>query len=276
MATCPASSPCAYSYGILALAGVAALLVVVFRGVTHLLIPLYAVGVFIDFTISQSGMVRHWLRERSPGWRRRLSINAFGAILTGVVAIVVMAVKFTDGAWLVLVLIPIMVALMSFVFRQYEGQAEELHVRDDGVLAAPRREQRVVIPVNGINRAVIQAINFGRAFGTDLRAVYVTDDMDKAEELRRRWTRQLPDVALVIVESPYRAVISPVVAYLDVLDQAWPPDREAPMTIVVLPEYVARHWWDRMLYNQTAKRLKSALVGREHTVIADVPYRSGH
>jgi len=266
----------AYSYGILALAGMASLLVVLFRGETHLLIPLYAVGVFIDFTISQTGMVRHWLRERSPGWRRRLSINAFGATLTGLVAIVVMAVKFVDGAWLVLVLIPIMVALMSFVFRQYEGQAEELHVRDDGVLPAPHREQRVVIPVNGINRAVIQAVNFGRAFGTDLRAVYVTDDMDKAEELRRRWTRQLPDVALVIVESPYRAVISPVVAYLDVLDQAWPPDREAPMTIVVLPEYVARHWWDRMLYNQTAKRLKSALVGREHTVIADVPYRRGH
>ena len=91
-----------------------------------------------------------------------------------------------------------------------------------------------------------------------------------------RWERQLPDVPLVIVESPYRAVISPVVAYLDILDQAWPPDKEAPITIVVLPEYVARHWWDRLLYNQTAKRLKAALVGREHTVIADVPYRRGH
>lgn len=266
----------AYSYGILVLGGVAALLVIGFGAVTHLLIPLYAVGVFIDFTISQSGMVRHWLRERSPGWRRRLSINAFGAALTGAVAIVVTTVKFTSGAWLVLVLIPILVLIMSFIFRQYEGQAEELHVRDDGVLPGPHREQRVVVPVNGINRAVIQAINFGRAFGTDLRAVYVTDDMDKAEALRLRWNRQLPDVPLVIVESPFRAVISPVVAYLDVLDQAWPPDREAPITIVVLPEYVARHWWDRLLYNQTAKRLKAALVGREHTVIADVPYRRGH
>jgi amino acid transporter len=266
----------AYSYGILVLGGVAALLVIGFGAVTHLLIPLYAVGVFIDFTISQSGMVRHWLRERSPGWRRRLSINAFGAALTGAVAIVVTTVKFTSGAWLVLVLIPILVLIMSFIFRQYEGQADELHVRDDGVLPGPHREQRVVVPVNGINRAVVQAINFGRAFGTDLRAVYVTDDMDKAEALRLRWNRQLPDVPLVIVESPFRAVISPVVAYLDVLDQAWPPDREAPITIVVLPEYVARHWWDRLLYNQTAKRLKAALVGREHTVIADVPYRRGH
>jgi amino acid transporter len=266
----------AYSYGILVLGGVAALLVIGSGAVTHYLIPLYAVGVFIDFTISQTGMVRHWLRERGPGWRRRLSINAFGAILTGAVAIVVTTVKFMDGAWLVLVLIPILVLIMSFIHRQYEAQAEELHVRDEGVLPGPHREQRVVVPVNGINRAVIQAINFGRAFGADLRAVYVTDDMDAAEALRRRWSRQLPDVPLVVVESPYRAVISPVVAYLDILDQAWPPDREAPITIVVLPEYVARHWWDRLLYNQTAKRLKAALVGREHTVIADVPYRRGH
>jgi hypothetical protein len=165
---------------------------------------------------------------------------------------------------------------MSFIHRQYAHQEEELKVRDDGVLPGPHREQRVVIPVNGINRAVVQAINFGRALTRDLRAVYVTDDLDAADALRVRWERQLPDVPLVIVESPYRAVISPVVAYLDILDQAWPPDKEAPLTIVVLPEYVARHWWDRLLYNQTAKRLKSALVGREHTVIADVPYRRGH
>jgi amino acid transporter len=263
----------AFSYGILVLAGVAAALIWYFKGETHALIPLYAVGVFIDFTISQSGMIRHWLRERSPGWRRRLSINAFGAALTATVAVIVTAVKFFQGAWLVLVLIPVLVALMSFIHRQYEGQEAELRVRDDGPLPGPHREQRVIIPVNGINRAVVQAVNFGRALTRDLRAVYVTDDLEAADALRTRWERQLPDVPLVIVESPFRAVISPVVAYLDILDQAWPPDKEAPLTIVVLPEYVARHWWDRLLYNQTAKRLKSALVGREHTVIADVPYR---
>jgi amino acid transporter len=266
----------AFSYGIIVLATLSASLIVVFGGSTHLLIPLYAVGVFIDFTISQTGMIRHWLRERSPGWRRRLAINAFGAALTAVVAVIVTAVKFFDGAWLVLVLIPILVGMMSFISRQYEQQETELAVRDTGVLPGPHREQRVIVPVNGINRAVVQAVNFGRALAPDIRAVYVTDDLDAAEAIRNRWQRQLPDVPLVIVESPYRAVISPVVAYLDVLDQAWPPDKEAPLTIVVLPEYVARNWWDRLLYNQTAKRLKAALVGREHTVIADVPYRRGH
>ena len=266
----------AFSYGIIILATLAAALIVYFEGSTHALIPLYAVGVFIDFTISQTGMIRHWLREKSPGYRRRLAINAFGAILTGVVAVIVTAVKFFDGAWLILVLIPILVAIMSFIFRQYEGQERELEVRDTGVLPGPHREQRVVVPVNGINRAVVQALNFGRALTRDVRGVYVTDDLDAADALRARWERQLPDIPLVIVESPFRAVISPFLAYLDILDQSWPPDKEAPITIVVLPEYVARHWWDRLLYNQTAKRLKAELVGREHTVIADVPYRRGH
>jgi amino acid transporter len=266
----------AFSYGIIVLATLAAALIVIFRGSTHLLIPLYAVGVFIDFTISQTGMIRHWLRERSPGWRRRLAINAFGAALTAIVAVIVTAVKFFDGAWLVLLLIPILVAMMSFIHRQYEGQARELEVPDTGVIPGPHREQRVIVPVNGINRAVVQAVNFGRTMSRDIRAVYVTDDLDVADTLRRRWERQLPEVPLVIVESPFRAVISPIVAYLDILDQAWPPDKEAPVSIVVLPEYVARSWWDRLLYNQTAKRLKAELVGRDHTVIADVPYRRGH
>ena len=263
----------AFSTGIVLLGLVSASLVVAAGGKTHALIPLYAVGVFIDFTISQAGMIRHWLRTRDPGWRQRLAINAVGCLATGIVAIVVTTVKFADGAWVVIVLIPVLVAMMLFVRREYTSQERELHVRDDFVVDAPHREQRVVIPINGINRAVIQAVIFGRTMSTDIRAVYVTEDPEAGEALRKRWDRQVPGVPLVIVESPYRAVISPVIAYLDVLDQAWPPDKESPVTIVVLPEYVARHWWDRMLYNQTAKRLKAALLGRKNTVIADVPYR---
>ncbi len=265
----------AFNYGIVVLALIAASLIVIFHGETHLLIPLYAVGVFIDFTISQSGMIRHWLRERPPGYRRRLAINAFGCLLTAVVAVVVTSAKFFDGAYLVILLIPVLVTGMLFIRREYDGQAAELHVRDDGPIAGPHRHQRAVIPVNGVNRAVVQAVNFARTLTRDLRAVYVTDDSEDAEALRIRWERQLPDVELVIVESPYRALVGPFVAFLDVLDRSWPTDREAPITIVVLPEYVAKHWWDRILYNQGARRLKGALIGREHTVIADVPYRRG-
>lgn len=266
----------AFSTGILLLGLVAALVVTGGGGSTHALIPLYAVGVFIDFTISQSGMVRHWLRTRDEGWRQRLTINLVGAVLTGVIALVVTSVKFTAGAYLVVLLIPVLVAGMLFIRRQYDGQARELHVREDLVFDRPHREQRVVIPVNGINRSVIQAVMFGRSLVKDpsmLQAVYVTTDREAAEELRARWERQLPGVPLVVVESPYRALVGPMITYLEVLDRAWPPDKEAPTTIVVLPEYVARHWWDRLLYNQMAKRLKAALVGREHLVIADVPYR---
>ncbi|MDH5244034.1 MAG: APC family permease [Chloroflexota bacterium] len=263
----------AFSMGIVLLGLISASLVVVAGGRTHALIPLYAVGVFIDFTISQAGMIRHWLRTRDPGWPYRLIVNAVGCVATGVVAIVVTSVKFVDGAWFVIVLIPILVAMMLFIRREYDDQAQELLVREDAIIGGPHRDQRVVVPVNGINRAVIQAVNFGRTMSADLRAVFVTEDPELGDSFRERWERQVPGVPLVVVQSPYRAVISPVIAYLDVLDQAWPPDKELPITIVVLPEYVARHWWERLLYNQTAKRLKAAIVGREHTVIADVPYR---
>jgi amino acid transporter len=265
----------AFSYGIVMLAVVASSLIFIFNGETHALIPLYAVGVFIDFTISQAGMIRHWLRERPPGWQRRLAINAFGCVLTAVVMVVVTLAKAPES-FIVLLLVPCLVTLMIFIRRQYEGQVRELHVRDDLVFAGPHREQRVVVPVNGINRTVVQAMTFARSIASDVRAVYVTEDSEEGEQLRRRWERQLPGVPLVIVESPYRAIVEPIVAYLDVLADSWPPDREAPVTIVVLPEYVAKHWWDRLLYNQTAKRLKAAIVGREHTVIADVPYRRDH
>ena len=164
---------------------------------------------------------------------------------------------------------------MRLIHREYDDFTKDLDVPEDVIMTGPHREQRVVIPVNGINRSVVQAVNFGRTLAPDLRAVYVTDDVEVGHALRRRWDRQMPGVPLVVVESPYRTIVGPMNAYLDVLDLAWPPDKEAPITIVVLPEYVARHWWERLLYNQTAKRLKAALIDREHTVVADVPYRRG-
>ena len=267
----------AFSYGIISLSVIAAALIVAFHGETHLLIPMYAIGVFIDFTISQGGMIRHWLRERPGGWQRRLAINALGCALTAIVAVVVTYAK-APTSLIVLAIIPMLVLLMAGIRRQYAGQVEELRVRDDMVFDGPHRTQRAIIPINGINRAVVQAVNFARGLSRDVRAVYVTEDAEEGERLRRQWARQVPGVPLVIVESPFRAVVSPIVAYLDVLeatDHAAPED-DIPITIVVLPEYVAKHWWDRVLYNQTARRLKAALVGRDHTVIADVPYRREH
>lgn len=266
----------AYSYGIIVLALAAAIFVVIFDGSVYGLIPMYSVGIFASFTLSQSGMVRHWLEARGAGWRGKLTVNLVGAAVTGVVAVVITASKFGRGAWIVLIAVPLITTLMLFIHRQYRQQAAELAVGDGVPIARTVRAQRVVVPISGINRAVVQAVDFGRAIATDVRAVYVTDDPEDGDRLREQWRRRFPDVPLVIVESPYRALVGPVVAYLDVLDLAWPPDKEHPTTVVVLPEYVARRWYDRLLYNQSARRLKAALVGREHTVIADVPYRREH
>jgi amino acid transporter len=262
-----------YSWGVVLLAGLAAGLLVIFGGTTTLLIPLYAVGVFVCFSLSQAGMVRHWLRLRGPGWRWRLVVNGFGALLTTIVLVIVVSEKFVAGAYLVVILIPVLVAAMVFIERQYRHSARRLEIRPEAVIPTPHREERVVIPVAGLDRSVVQAINVGRSISQDLRAVLVSDRPDEAAALRARWERQLSNVPLVIVESPYRALVGPLVAYLDVLDRSWPPDRAAPITFVVLPEYVAPSWWERALYNQTVDRLRRALLGRPHTVVVNVPYR---
>ncbi len=263
----------AFSWGIILLAAIAAGLLKLFEGDVHALIPLYSVGVFVCFTLSQAGMVKHWYRERSSGWGWRAAINAVGAVLTGIVLVVVASVKFRDGAWLVVILIPTLVLIMLFIHRQYARSARELSVRPDFVAQAPAREERVIIPVPGINRAVIQAVNVGRSFSDDIRAVFIFEDADAVERVRTNWERQVPGVPLVVIESPFRALAGPLIAYLDVLDTGWPDDKPAPVTFVVIPEYVAKSWWERVLYNQSARRLRTKLLGRPHTVVVNVPYR---
>jgi amino acid transporter len=263
----------AFSWGIIVLAAVAIGMLALFKADTHALIPLYSVGVFICFTLSQTGMVVHWRKERSSGWAWRSVVNGFGAILTGVVFLVVATEKFTDGAWMVLLFIPLLIGMMLFVSHQYVSSARALEMRAGAAVPQPHRHNRVIIPTPGVNRAVIQALNVARSITTDIRAVYISDDPEGTEVIRERWAQAVPDVPLVVVESPYRALIAPLVAYLDVLDRSWTDDKEAPITFVVIPEYVARSWWERMLYNQAAKQLRATLVGRPHTVVITVPYR---
>jgi amino acid transporter len=263
----------AYSWGIVLLAAIAFGLLWAFKGDTHALIPLYSVGVFLCFTLSQLGMVKHWRRVKEAGWRWRLAVNATGGILTAVVLGIVVFEKFQAGAYLVVILVPVLVAMMLFINRQYARSAHELQVDPALVVAPPHREERVVVPISGLDRAAVQAINVGRAIDDDIRAVYISTDPEGAAEVREAFERQVPGVPLVVVESPYRALSGPLLAYLDVLDSAWPPDKPDPITFVVIPEYVARSWWERILYNQSAKRLRKSLLGRRHTVIVNVPYR---
>jgi hypothetical protein len=259
----------AFNSGIVALAAIAIVVVVAFKGRVEALIPLYAIGVFTAFTLSQAGMVRHWLAEREEGWRRSAVINGVGAVATGIVAVVFAIAKFGLGAWVVIIIVPILVIAMLLIHREYASAEQELHVREDSVISRPTRRQRVIVPMQDMRRDVVQAIKFGLTLSDDVIVVHVTDDLVAAEQLRERFHRQVPDVELVIVESPYRELVQPLIRYLEVTSARHADE----VTIVLVPERVITHWWERLLYNQNAHRIRDALTGHPGILVADVPFR---
>ena len=259
----------AFNAGIVALAAIAIAVAVAFRGRVEALIPLYAIGVFTAFTLSQAGMVRHWLSERSEGWRRSAIINGVGAIATGIVMVVFAIAKFALGAWLVIVIVPILVGVMLLIRREYAAAENDLFVRPEAAIGRPRRRQRVIVPLQEMRRDVVQAIKFGLTMSDDVVAVHVTDDAEHAADLRRRFAKQVEGVDLVVLESPYRELVQPLIRYLEMVAA-----RDADVvTIVLVPERIARHWWERFLYNQNAHRIRDALTGHPGILVADVPFR---
>ena len=259
----------AFSIGIIVLSILSALLIVAFSGSVTNLIPLYTIGVFVAFTLSQSGMVRHWwkLRARENGWQVRAAFNGVGAVATFVVAIVVGVAKFALGAWIILLLIPMLIAVMWGISRHYRS------IRDAFVLERPdmplqTMKPRVIVPVSRLDRATLYALAFARSMGQDVLAVHVADGPEEAAQMRLRWVRWGGDVPLAIVESPYRVLIAPLVAYIDALGRQDPKRT----IVVVLPEFVPRHFWEFLLHNQSALRLKLRLFFRRNTIVADVPY----
>jgi amino acid transporter len=260
----------AYSVGIGVLALIAVILLWAFQGSVTNLIPLYTVGVFVAFTLSQSGMVRHWWRVRDEhrGWRWRAALNATGAAATGLVAIFAGVSKFALGAWVVLILVPGLVIMMAAIRRHYDGVEAALAVDWSRAALGPLRPPRVLVPVARLDRAALSALRYARSISTDVTAVHVTDDQAEAADIKRRWRIGEPDVDLVILESPYRALVAPLLTYIDALDAQ---DPERPTT-VVLSEFVPRHLWEHLLHNQAALRLKLRLFFRRNTVVVDVPY----
>ncbi len=259
----------AFNSGIVALALVSIFLVVAFNGSTDRLIGLYAIGVFTSFTLSQSGMVRHWFSGRGPGWRRSAVINGIGAVVTAIVVVVIAISKFDQGVWMIIIVVPILIAMMLFIKHEYDQEEVGLEVQPDVVFGPPHRRQRVVVSAQAMSRAVVQAVKVGETMGEEVQLVHVTLDPAEGEHFRERVERQLPGVRVVLVESPYRALVRPFVRYLEV-SQAEDPGR---LTIVLLPEHLPRHWWDRILYNQNVHRIRAALVGRKDFVVLDTPYR---
>jgi amino acid transporter len=259
----------AFSAGIVVLALIAIVVLVAFGGRVEALIPLYAIGVFTSITLSQAGMVRHWRRDRGEGWRTSAVINGVGAVATGIVTVIFAIAKFALGAWLIVLVIPTLVAVMLGIHRLYGQRRTEAGVAPSAIIGPPRRHQRVVVPVPEITRDVVQALKFARTMSDDVSAVHVTDDVDAGAGLRARFQRQLPGVRFVIVESPYRQLVRPFVRYLE--DAAARAGDD--LIVVLLPEYVARHWWERFLYNENARRIRAALLGRPNVLVAEVPYR---
>src|SRR3990170_1371717 len=258
----------AFTTGIIALAGMAGVLIIGFNASVSGLIPLYTLGVFIAFTLSQGGMLVRWWRRHEPGWRPGLVINGLGALTTAVVALVVGSSNFFQGAWLGMGLGPLLMLLLLGIRRHYRHMERALaldRIPEAGEVSAP---PIVIVPIARLDRPARQAIAFANSISSSAVAVHVTNDPDEADAMRERWPDWAGSTELVVVESPYRALIGPLLAYMDALQRQAP---ERPI-LVVLSEFVPRHWWENLLHNQTALRLKLRLFSRRNTIVADVPY----
>lgn len=261
-----------FSNAILVLAALASLLVLMFQGDTHLLIPLYAIGVFISFTLNQSGMVIHWWQTRDKGWLHGLLINGFGALLTGMVLLVLAAMKFASGAWMVVIAIPVLLLVFSAIRNHYRAVAEALTLdsldMDQDAKPLPTVRNIVVFPIGAVHRAILPALEYARAIGTSVEAVHVAVDEAAAQTAQVRWEKLDTGIPLTIIPSPYRAVVRPLVDYIKEVASAFPSDH----VTVVIPEFVPRYLWQQLLHNQTALFLKLALLFQRRVVVTSVPY----
>jgi amino acid transporter len=260
----------AFSNGILILGLCAALLLVIFRGDTHALIPLYAVGVFISFTLSQSGMVHHWLDEKTRGWKKALAINLTGAVATGVATVVLAVTKFTHGAWVVVLLIPLLIVMFRRIrwhYRMADWQLS-LSMYDRPKTSPPNVW---VMPISGVNRAVIVALDYARQRCNDLRAVYVDMDQDETLKVKEDWGKWGAGVPLIILSSPYRTFLGPLLDYIESVRQEHP----GGWVTVVLAEVIPAKWWQNLLHNQRALLIKAALLFKFRVIVIDVPYHLG-
>ncbi len=253
-----------FSNGILFLGVVASLLVIAFEGKVHRLIPLYAVGVFLSFTLSQAGMVVHWWRHREPGWRRHMVLNAVGATATSVALLDIASVKFLHGAWIVVIAIPLFVYAFRRVRFHYFILGTELSVA--GYEKPRPRRNTVVVPVAGINKVVLAAIEYAHSISQDVIALRVNLDHADRRELERQWQEWAKDTPLVVLNSPYRSILRPVLQFVDEISRLRPDD----VITVVLPEFVPARWWHELMHNQTGLLLRSALLFKPRVIVTSV------
>jgi amino acid transporter len=258
-----------FSNGIVILAALSMLLLMVFDGRTHALIPLYAVGVFLSFTLSQAGMVRHWLNLPGQYKPHHILLNGLGALTTGVVTVVIAVSKFSHGAWMVIVLIPLIVLGLLKIHQHYAEVAAQL------TLSGARRprigKNPVVVLVAGLHKGTVEALEYARSISPNVTALTVDLDPTQTTKLRLKWAEWEPEVPLVVLESPYRSILRPLLEYIDRMEK----QGEGRYLTVVVPEFIPKHWWQHFLHNQTALLVKAALLFRPGKVSVSVPYHLG-
>jgi amino acid transporter len=256
----------AFSNGIIGLSLFASVLLVVYSGDTHSLIPLYMIGVFVSFTLSQAGMVVHWRKLRGPGWKTSAAINGFGAVVTGIVLVVVAITKTREGAWIILLLIPIHVLLFRASRRHYDEVARQLSL--DGFTNGTKHRNIVLVPMSGVHRAVVQALDYAKTLSSDVRGIYVSIDNAALDQMRAQWARWGNGVPLVVLDSPFRSLMEPLLEYIEQVTAERPDD----FITIVLPEFVPARWWHHIFHNQRALLIKGALLFRPNIVVTSVPF----
>jgi amino acid transporter len=260
----------AFSNGIVGLSVFAAVLLVGFGGDTHALIPLYMIGVFVSFTLSQAGMVIHSRRVQGPGWRTSAFINGVGAAVTGVVLLVVAVTKAHEGAWIIMLLIPLNVFFFRATRKHYDGVASQLSIR--GWTSPGPRRNTVLVPVGGIYRSVVEALEYARTLAGDVRAIYVNVDAAATEQVQKEWVHWGKGIPLIVLDSPYRSLMEPLLEYIGHLSESQPSD----YITIVLPEFVPAKWWHHLFHNQKALLIKGALLFQPNTVVTSVPFHLRH
>lgn len=275
-----------YSWGIIALAFLASLLIIIFQASVTRLIPLYAIGVFLSFTLSQTGMAKRWWKSGrlepgeeivEPGsvvthdrnWYSKMLINGFGAFSTFVVMIVFAITKFKDGAWVIIFLVPALVTIFFSIHRHYKSLAMKLTL-DNYQSAARITRHRVIVLIGGVHKGSLKALEYARSVSPDVTAVHISIDPAESQKIRDKWGQYGEGTRLVILESPYRLLVEPVMQYLGKLLAARQPSE---MLTIVLPQFVPAHWWENLLHNQTALMLRFALLFKPGVVIVEVPYQ---
>lgn len=258
----------AFSNGIAFLAVFAAILIVVFKANPHGLIPLYAVGVFTGFTLSQFGMVKHWLSDNVDcHWRQKLVINAFGGLVTLIVTVVLTVAKFVDGAWIVIVIVPLLVMVFRSINRHYRSISAQLSLEQ--LRAAPSIKHNVVVMVSTVHVGTVDAIKYGKSLNpTVIRALHVDIDRDQTQKVIEKWDMMNFGLDLEILSSPYRDIITPIMKRLHEIEAEMDDD----IVTVIIPEFVVKHWWQNFLHNQTSLMLKALLFFSRKVVVVSIPY----